>query len=61
MVSAAAVAGARSAATDVPAGAGQGAPAVVVHTARALRRPQSRRIFVQNMHEFPHIIYSESE
>ena len=53
LVSAAAVAGARSAATHVPAGAGQGAPAVVVRTAKALRRPQSRRNFAQNMNEFP--------
>ena len=53
MVSAAAVAGARSVAAHVPAGAGQGALAVVVHMARALRGPQSRRTFAQNIHEFP--------
>ena len=52
IVSAAAVAGARSVAAHVPAGAGQGAPAVVVHMARALRGPQSRRNFAQNMREF---------
>ena len=53
MVSAAHAVGASSAAARVSAGAGQEAPAPVVHTAGALRASRSRRDFAQNVHEFP--------
>ena len=53
MVSAAPAVGASSAAARVSAGAGQQAPAHVVHITGPLRGPRWRRTFAQNMHEFP--------